>query len=228
MTGSYVHGTQTPRSDIDFHIVLSDDIDWRERGNKIVDGILMEYFANPLRQIYRYFEADYKSHSKIDARMFSVGKILYDKDGVMLELKKFGQKELKRKYQKPDKARIEIIKYGLWDRLDNLADVYFDKRISFDFLYNLLLLSTLQQYAEFLQADVVKGKVDKFLTSDSFRQRYLIEKFPDDRFAKLFIGCLQAKTNKNKYESAQKIINHVLNKMGGFEVDGWRLRTKVG
>lgn len=227
MTGSYVHGTQTPRSDIDFHIVLSDEIKWRERGNKFVDGILMEYFANPLRQIYKYFETDYKDHRKVDARMFSAGRILYDQRGVMKELKKFGQKELKRKYKKPDKTRIEIIKYGLWDRLDNLRDAYSDKRISFDFLYNLLLLSTLEQYAEFLQADIVKGKVDKFFTNASFRKRYLVKKFPNDKFSVLFIDCLQAKTRKDKFEAAQKIINHVLLQMGGFEIDGWKVRTKI-
>lgn len=53
--GSYVTGSPTARSDIDVHIILAEESDWRERGNRYVDGCLIEYFANPPRQIRTYF-----------------------------------------------------------------------------------------------------------------------------------------------------------------------------
>ena len=56
--GSFVTGKPAPHSDIDLHIVLSESVLWRERGNKIVDGFLIEYFANPPRQIREYFKED--------------------------------------------------------------------------------------------------------------------------------------------------------------------------
>ncbi|WP_231630083.1 nucleotidyltransferase domain-containing protein [Lysinibacillus sp. ZYM-1] len=49
--GSYVTGKPSKRSDIDVHIVLENDVTWRERGNQIIDGFLIEYFANPPGQI---------------------------------------------------------------------------------------------------------------------------------------------------------------------------------
>lgn len=48
--GSFITGLPTERSDIDLHIILSDEVDWRERGNQYVDGFLIEYFVNPPRQ----------------------------------------------------------------------------------------------------------------------------------------------------------------------------------
>lgn len=38
--GSYVTGKASRRSDIDIHIVLNDEVEWRERGNQYVDGFL--------------------------------------------------------------------------------------------------------------------------------------------------------------------------------------------
>lgn len=38
LTGSYAVDNNTDKSDIDVHIILRDDIDWRERENQFVDG----------------------------------------------------------------------------------------------------------------------------------------------------------------------------------------------
>ena len=44
--GSYITGNPSNHSDIDIHLLLSSKTKWRERGNVIIDGILIEYFAN--------------------------------------------------------------------------------------------------------------------------------------------------------------------------------------
>jgi len=36
LTGSYAVGNQTTNSDIDVHIVLNNDVKWRERGNLMI------------------------------------------------------------------------------------------------------------------------------------------------------------------------------------------------
>jgi len=38
--GSYITGNPTTHSDLDVHIVLNNNVDYRERGNKIVEGSL--------------------------------------------------------------------------------------------------------------------------------------------------------------------------------------------
>jgi len=79
--GSYVTGNPSEHSDIDLHLLLKSGIDWRERGNKVVDGYLIEYFANPKEQILKYFHEEIASRSCVTAHMFASGEILFDKTG---------------------------------------------------------------------------------------------------------------------------------------------------
>ena len=37
--GSFVTGNPSSRSDLDVHIILDEAVDYRERGNKVVDGL---------------------------------------------------------------------------------------------------------------------------------------------------------------------------------------------
>jgi predicted nucleotidyltransferase len=39
--GSYVTGNPTKHSDIDLQIILDEGIKWRERGNRIINGIFL-------------------------------------------------------------------------------------------------------------------------------------------------------------------------------------------
>lgn len=98
--GSYITGGATNHSDLDIQIILDKNVDWRERGNEIIDDILIEYFANPVLQIQKYFEDDYNSRRKICIHMFVSGKILFDKTGKLTEIikiaKDWDKKKLKR------------------------------------------------------------------------------------------------------------------------------------
>jgi predicted nucleotidyltransferase len=86
VTGSQVVGTATQNSDVDVHIILSPNIDWRERGNELVNDTLIEYFANPVFFFQQYLDEDYANNSKQNARMFVIGKILFDKNGEVAKL----------------------------------------------------------------------------------------------------------------------------------------------
>lgn len=44
--GSYITGNPSTHSDLDVHIILNENVNYRERGNKIVDGLLIEYFKD--------------------------------------------------------------------------------------------------------------------------------------------------------------------------------------
>ncbi len=49
LCGSYSSGNQDEFSDIDVTIVARNDIGWREKSNCYVDGFLMEYTINPIK-----------------------------------------------------------------------------------------------------------------------------------------------------------------------------------
>jgi hypothetical protein len=49
--------------------------------------------------------------------------------------------------------------------------------------------------------------------------------FPDPDFGDLFIQAMQIHGQEEKVKIYQKLTEHVFNKCGGFEIDGWKLRS---
>ena len=97
--GSYITGSPTKHSDLDVHLLLNDKVKYRVRGNKIVDGLLIEYFANPKSQIKKYFKEDYKNVRPMSHTQFITGKIIMDKTGDLKKLKEEAKKMLKKNYE---------------------------------------------------------------------------------------------------------------------------------
>src|SRR5678809_1533306 len=109
--GSRVHGTATRRSDVDVHIILKDTVRWRERGNKVVDGFLIEYFANPAWQHRKYEAEDAGDNTRINARMFASGKIIFDNDGSVARLQRAGRHAMRSRFKRPGRMAREAAKY---------------------------------------------------------------------------------------------------------------------
>ncbi|GAB6134722.1 nucleotidyltransferase domain-containing protein [Thermococcus prieurii] len=224
LTGSYALGLQTPRSDVDVYIILSDDVDWRERGNVFVDGFLIEYFANPVRAVRMYFEEELAQNSRGTARIILTGKVLFDKTGIVETLRAEAEEYMRKPFPKPDPLKVELAKYFLWDALDSLKDSEERGDPSYSYLYHLALREALESYARFLRVEVPPAsKVYRLFSDEAFRRAYLFPDFPDDEFVALFLRAMEEVRTGN----AEALVNHVLEKMGGFRIDGWRLRTGV-
>ena len=88
LVGSYAVGNQNDKSDIDVYVILNDEAMWRERGNKLVKGYLIEYFINPVRLVREYILEDKRGHGGAMANMLMNGQVLLDKHGIVDELKK--------------------------------------------------------------------------------------------------------------------------------------------
>ncbi|HEX5691646.1 MAG TPA: hypothetical protein VFX76_16645, partial [Roseiflexaceae bacterium] len=79
-TGSRIHSTPGPTSDIDLHVVIASPR--RQRRNFVLDGMEIELFINPPFQIREYM-AD---GGGTDPHMFTFGRAVYDPQGVVAEL----------------------------------------------------------------------------------------------------------------------------------------------
>lgn len=85
--GSYVTGYPLKRSDIDIHIILADHVEWRERGNRVVNVFLIEYFANPPAQIRKYYQDDFNKQRTMSMVQFKTGRIVFDYTRIIKNLK---------------------------------------------------------------------------------------------------------------------------------------------
>lgn len=225
--GSYVTGNPTPHSDIDLHIILSEDTDWRERGNRVVAGFVIEYFANPPRQFAEYFKEDYESNDRSAVVQILTGWVLFDTQGAIEQLKLEAREWLKKPFAKPSDTAVELSKYTLWDILDNLQDAWEQKTPDFAYIYHNTICLTTRIYCQFLGQPVIGfGKQYRCLShSDVAARKYLMDPFPDERFVDLFIRATTETDQTRMLPLAEEMTDHVWQAMGGFEIDGWRFRS---
>ena len=224
--GSYITGDPSEHSDIDLHILLDSKTRWRERGNKIIDGFLIEYFANPIKKHYQYFEEDFKKRTKTNAHMFFTGKILFDKTGELKKLVSDAKKYFFKRYPKQNKIEIELSKYRLWDNLDNLEEVFESNNDEFFFVFYNYLKELFDIYAKFLRFDCVPvHKLKSFLSDERAKKKYCVKDFPDKNFLKMYIKAIKIEDKHKMMKLYKKIIKHVFNKMNGFNIDGWKIKS---
>jgi predicted nucleotidyltransferase len=113
-TGSRVHGTPGPTSDLDVHVLIAQPR--RQRRNIVLHGVEVELFINPPFQIRRYF-----GDRGVDEHMFTFGRAIYDPQGVVAEL----QAEARVRWQAgpPRVADAWMHRYAPADLLRDLEDV---------------------------------------------------------------------------------------------------------
>jgi len=226
VTGSYVVGTNTPQSDIDVHVFLADGTDWKERGNTMVDGHLIEYFALPVHLYRQLFDMDHSDNQRTNARMMSVGEIIVDKTGVVATLKALGDEYMSKPFPKISALQVEDRKYWLWDSMDGLEDLFSSQAPNKGLVYSSHLTLVLNVYTVYLGQEMPHlSKVHKLFTSSEFRTRYHFSEFPDAAFTEKFLNALNA-PQEQQLTVAHDLTNYVLNAMGGFTIDGWRLHSR--
>lgn len=225
--GSYVTGSPSKHSDIDVQIILAEGTAWRERGNRIVDGFLIEYFANPPAQMPGYFREDHSDNAAMAATMFATGRILFDKEGVLPDLRREARKWLRKRHAKPGKTWLKLNGYGLWDRLDNLQDAHERQAPDFAYVYHDALNAIYAAYAKLLGQPILHPHQQYRVLTDpeTARRKYLIEPFPDQQFLDLFMPAMAEADADRMLRYAEELTAYVQEKMGGFEIDGWKFRS---
>ncbi len=191
--GSYVTGHPSPRSDVDLVIVVGESNSWRERGNRIVDGFLIEYFANPPGRLRAEFEADHRRNRRVTATMFRTGRVLFDSNDEVRELFKEAGRWLRRPFAAMKRAEVEASKYGLWDGLDNTCDAAERNSPDFAFQYQHAVRSVCETHARFLRQPILQApRIWSAYSKGGHPERYLLDEFPDSTFIRALIAAMRS------------------------------------
>ena len=124
LTGSYATGNNHADSDIDLFIITKDSTDWRERGNRLVDGYMIEYFINPVRQVLKEFEEGFKTNSIATTRIFAGAKILHDTDQIIENLINQAKQDLNKPIDKISEFQWKMNCYDIWHSFYELTSKY--------------------------------------------------------------------------------------------------------
>lgn len=226
--GSYVTGHPTPHSDVDLQILLAPGTRWRERGNRIVGGFLVEYFANPPEQLRAYFADDHRRNRRVTATMFCTGRVLADPAGDLARMVREARRWHRKPLPRTTRAWREHTLYAIWDVIDNAMDAAERGAPDLAFQYHHAVYALYEDYARFLRQPVLQVyRLEGVYGPGGRPEKILAEPFPDPAFVRLLMGALRESDPKRMPARLRRLAGHVTRAMGGFEIDGWRLRTPV-
>ena len=223
LCGSYATGNQNKFSDIDVHILTSDNQNWRERGMVREDGFLIEYFINPVKKIRQEYKDDYLGGGDASANMFGYGKILSDRNGLVKKLHQEALKFLKKEPLKMSPKKLALDFYGAWDLMDELKCAINEKR-NFDLVYYELIKKLLTIHFKLNGIPKMSlAKTEKILSNPKFAKQYHVQKLPNKKFTTLFLSAL----NNKKLNSIQKLYAFVMNQSDNFDIGQFKSRIKI-
>jgi predicted nucleotidyltransferase len=224
LSGSYAFGNANAFSDIDLFIILDDAVDYRERGNKRVDGFIVEYFANPMRQIKKYIESDIADIQLCDINMIMGGIVIYDKNNAVDGTRAYCKQILEDGFTKMSAFSIQTGLYSHWDNFDELRRARHEQTPDFNMLFHRYIQQAFELYSRYTCSPTPSySKLYKWLSDDEYFNRYGLPPHKDQAFAGLIKQSFELTTSAELFVLAEKIYKHVVDRMGGFEIENFVL-----
>jgi hypothetical protein len=212
-TGSVVSSKPDKNSDLDVFILL-DKSQTRERGNTWVNGVEVEYFSNPVRQVRYELKQERTSNSAATAYMFANSIVIFKRSSTVDELVKEAKSILNTKPKAMGAVQRENGKYYIDDGKKDLEDMYLKNDLfAFYRTANGLLDLCLNFFYACKRARGTKSK-----------QLETHLKGIDPRFAHLFIKATTLSTMAEKYRAVKNVAEYVEKLLGGARSREWKLR----
>lgn len=227
LTGSYATGNNDVNSDIDIFIVTKDSTTWRERGNKLIDGYMIEYFINPVRQVLKEFDDGFKDNAIATTLIFAGSKILYDKDGTIEKLVNRAKEDLNKDIEPIPDFKWKMNCYTIWHSFYELNSKYI-KREDIDFTYNIFLNDVIEAY--FLNNEIPLlpvNKIERILNDEEYRRKYNVKKLPDNEFIDNLLKCFNEKDYDKKFINAKELYVYYMNQNIKFDINNFTFRSDI-
>ena len=228
LCGSYASGNQNETSDIDVHLILKDNVSYRERGNTESNSYLIEYFMNPVWKLKEEIKEESTSGELSTTTMFAYGKIIYDVEGKVKELQDFALEYIDRTLPTITQGKLDINNYHIWDCLDELKVALDEDRDDFELIYYNLLGNIYNIYAEYLSIPKLPlSKIYRTLANEDYRKKYHVFKLPEKEFIKLYLTCYEKLSRTAMYNNINKLVSYYYERQGGFNIRTFKLRSEV-
>jgi len=228
LSGSYAFGNANAFSDIDLFIILDDAVDYRERGNKRVNGFIIEYFANPMRQIKKYIESDIANIRLCDINMIIGGIVIYDKNNAADKARAYCKQILEKEFTEMNAFNIQTGLYAHWDYFDELRRALHEQTPDFNMLFHRYIQNVFELYSRYTCSPTPSyPKLYKWLSDDEYFNRYGLPPHKDKDFVSMIKQSfeLTASAETELFALAEKIYKHVVDGMGGFEIENFVLHS---
>lgn len=188
----------------------------RERGNTFVNGVEIEYFINPIKEVRHYFATEVGNKAPCTAHMFANSKVLHKKGSMLESLIKEAKNIIHSKREKMSNFELEFAKYFIDDMIKDLEDVYLKKDIfAFNIIANEIIAKSLEIFYKTKRKQKEKSK----------RLKTDLKKI-DPIFEKILSDAVSESKLANKYKKMRKLAEYVENLVGGKRPKEWKLISK--
>jgi hypothetical protein len=202
-TGSRIHSTPGPTSDLDVHVVIAQPR--RQRRNILLDGLEIEMFINPPFQIHRYL-----ADGGNNIHMFTFGRAIYDPQGLIGQI----QDQARALWQAGPapfaNSNLWMPRYGAADMLRDLTDLGEDEAAA-----SLQIARIVDQLIE------THCRLNRRWTSKPKRRLADLSGWAPE-VARLAVAALTERTLAERSAAVQRMAELVLTPIGGLMPLEWR------
>jgi len=225
LTGSHAFGNADEFSDIDLFVILSEATTWRERGNKRLDGLLIEYFANPPQQVKKYIDDNYASVDLTEINMLLGGIVIFNKNSAAEKILDYCHKKLTQVFPKMSEFNIKTGLYNMWDSHDELCRAYSNKTPDFTAKFFSFMRHAFELYSKYVGSPVPSHhKLYTWLTDENYFNKYGLPPHNDPNFIGLMKSAFECKDTHTMFNLSKTAYAYVTDKMGGFDIDNFAMR----
>lgn len=187
LTGSHAINLNHKNSDVDIRIFLTEGFK-TTKGLTEIDGFKFSYLVRSHNIIESRFKKEFSMNSRFEATTISMSKIIFEKDGIVSELKKLADYYQEKNFtvRNIDEETLKSNIYLLYNYKSYLETLNEDSPY-FIYTYMLFMKISLNFYSHFLNFEIVSDlKTEKLFTNDLFRDKCNWSKFPDEEFVSLW------------------------------------------
>lgn len=209
-----------PNSDMDIYLVIK-NIGKRYRGIMLVNGVEVDYFVNPIKQL----KADWRkvknkfTTRKTAAYMLRDGEIILDQNNELKKLKEEARKFLEKdlEYGRMSSSTLVTSKYFINDYLGDIEDsIRGGDAFSFQYNISSLLNYLIEVFCQFHKIPLVKQKYQ----GTEIAKR-------DKKFVELYESVSEAFSKGEKFNRIKNLVSYSLESLGGKLPKEWELESSI-
>lgn len=189
--GSYLTGFHGENSDIDLHIVFdNENPNHLIRGNKIIDGIKIEYFEKPINDLYLEIENGYFHQNNASFSIIGKGTIVFERENQLSLL----QQHAINRFSSPmpclseedTKEQVSILNNKL-EKLRQLAET---DSSYFEHLAHLTIEKIRKFYHKHIGiSKIPTSKVYRIYTDEDYRN-FVYKENPEPEFLNMYLNLI--------------------------------------
>lgn len=227
--GSYISGTETVYSDLNVHFVLSDTSDFRQRGARHSEGLLISYEANPASQLRKYFQDEATEPTTSYITQFASGEVFFDRVGLAQTLKDEATLLHDAYFDllSIDQVMSTTDRHAIWEMKTSLNAAKSTGRLDLDFMHHVYLDKLVSLYMYHVGRRYTPTTILGNIDDEKLRKQYLLHRLPDPIIAELIASSITTSNVERKILLFGQLADKILDTFGGFSIDAYRVKRPL-